>query len=106
MNESRDREDASRRRAQSKVDGWLTELLSDGPLLVTEVERTAEEAGIILRPDRNRPGESLRDAAGRVGVIGLVEQRNGPQWWAIGDYDEKRFQALKSGGGPLSAMRW
>lgn len=96
MRESRDRADAERREKIAAVDAWLEPKLADGPVPLRQLEREAQEAGFLLRHDRNARGESLREAADRLGVVGLVENENreGPVWWTLEGYDRSRFRPL------------
>jgi hypothetical protein len=56
-------------------------------------------------PDYNAPGQSVREAAARLGVMGLVTHEggvSGPVWWALrGPFDEERFRLLTAA--PVSA---
>lgn len=78
------------------MDQWLRSLsLRTGPVQLDALEQMAGEAGLAVRPDRNRPGATLREAAERLGVVGLEEERNGPVWWVLSwaKCDRKRYPA-------------
>lgn len=105
MNAERDRKSAERVAALARVDTFVRDLLLNGPVLASEVESKAAEAGFAMRPDRNHAELSVREAAfDRLQVLTLVEERNGPVWWGLPNrYDDKRFTAPMS---RMSLPRW
>lgn len=85
MRESRDRHDAERQAEADRVDNWLRSQLAAGPVLAAAVKEAASREGIALRGPGD--GQSLHDAAGRVGVVGCQrsgEGREGAVYWCTG----------------------
>jgi hypothetical protein len=83
MRESRDRQDAARLAEMDRLDGWLRDHLTSGPVPAAAVKEAAEREGIAVRGGGD--GLSLHDAAGRVGVVALARKGEGDgRWWHIG----------------------
>jgi hypothetical protein len=105
QNEARTRNDAAHRAEVDRYDSWLRDFLTDGPQQLEEIERAARDAGLRTRRDRNANGLSVREAAERLGVVGLLEKLDGPAWWALPDtWDMQRFVRM-SEATTLSVMR-
>lgn len=65
-----------------RTERWLRELLADGPVAATEVQRRVDEAGWITVT-------TLRRAKERVGVVSQKARgRDGAWTWALPDEDE------------------
>lgn len=94
------RAEAARQQATwDEVDGWLRDLLKDGPTVRDRVIAAARAAGIPVHPTNNTRGVSLMDARGRLGVLPLEHTADGSRtpFWALRgtDYDEKAFELYR-----------
>jgi hypothetical protein len=83
MEARRDAQDAARQAEMDRLDGWLRDQLTSGPVPAAAVKEAAQQEGIPVRGRGD--GLSLREAAGRLGVVALVKRREGAdRWWHIG----------------------
>jgi AAA domain len=74
------------------ADGWLRELLADGPIKATEVYSAADAAG-LSKDKAKRAKKRIRAVAGKVGM-------DGPWYWALpeheGDLDDLPEESTNS----------
>lgn len=104
-NKRRDQGDAARRSEIERYDVWLQIRVSE-PALVDALRRQSKQAGLRFDRDASHPGQSIREAADRLGVIGVEKSSDGPVWWALpGAWDEARFSLLATSRRSLAGLR-
>lgn len=104
--EKRAAEDADRRAEIKRYDDWLSAFLSEGPRLLEGVEREAATVELRLRRERNHQGQSIYEAAARLGVVMIVEHPGGAPFWALPNrWDRERFLLHQPRTSSLAGMR-
>jgi hypothetical protein len=82
----REEEERQRVAEMERYDAWLREQLAEGPVLISEIRRRAEDAGLAFRMGEGPiPWASVTEASQRIGVFAVVSEDDprGPRLWTL-----------------------